>query len=102
MSRCLSMRASLMTREEVIEGYGRARFEALIGRAVVVLKEDRRLVGLDRLRVSLAREACEVAIGCPRRTYEPSRRLLRSGSVPAFCDELVAACALRLKVDGHV
>lgn len=89
-------------REEIIRGYGRKRFEELVGRAWVILHEDRRLVGLDRLRLALAREACAVAVGCPVRTFVPPSGTWKSGGIPVFCNELIAACALRLQLGGYV
>lgn len=91
-----------MTREDVIKLYGRKRFWELVGLASVILHEDGRLVGFDRLRLALAREACEVAVGCPLRTFVPPVGTWKCGEIPVFCNELIAACALRLKLDGHI
>lgn len=87
---------------DVVRDYGRERFAALVVDAVLILKEDRRLTGLDRLRVALARQAAFRAIGGPARPFVPSRSVWKTGPPPFFCDELVAACALRLKLDGKV
>lgn len=82
----------------------RRRFDDLVGRAVVILKEDRRLVGLDALRLALGRAAVMRALTGEFRAFIPPRKLWRGdgGPVPSFCDELVAAVALRLRLDGFV
>lgn len=86
----------------LVERYGRGRFAELVTAGVMILKEDRRLVGLDILRRALAREAALRAIGMPARAFVPPRSTWRTGAVPLFCDELVAACALRLRLAGKV
>lgn len=85
-----------------VQDYGKEAYASLVGRAVVILKEDRRLVGLDRLRFALARAAVLRAIGGEVKSFVPPKELWKSGAIPVFCNELVAACALRLKLDGHV
>ena len=87
---------------EVIGRYGSARYEALVGRAFAILKEDPRLVGCDKLRMEMARTASRRAIGCERRSFVPSKGVWRGGAIPEFCEELISACALRLNLDGHV
>lgn len=89
-----------MTREEAIAAYGRERLDELIWRATIILKDDRRLAGLSRLTAAMALTAAERAIGCPIKTFVTSKGIWRGpGVLPSFCEELVAACALRLQLD---
>lgn len=87
----------------VIRRYGVGEYRRLVAEAVVILHEDRRLVGCDRLRRLLAEHACERAIGCSRRSFTPPRELWSgSHSIPSFCEELISAVALRLRLSGRV
>lgn len=88
------------SQQRVIRDYGGVRFRALVGEAVVILKEDGRLVGLDKLRCALAVAACMRAVTGEVRAFVVPRKFGWNDVSPEWCGELVAACALRLRLDG--
>lgn len=88
-------------KEEVVERVGKARFNDVYARALMILKTDNRLVGAGKLRHALAQEAATQALG-GRRHYIPPPWLLGGNNHEGLnlCTELIAALLLRLRLDG--
>jgi hypothetical protein len=77
-----------------IKSVGEGAFEQLRVRAIVLLKDDGRLVGADKLRTAFAHEVALRATGAPVRVFVPPSGW-NTGAID--CDELIESAAERLE-----
>lgn len=78
----------MKTEKEHIAEIGEDKFEHAVGRALFRLRQDGRLVGLDKIRNAVAREAALQATGFPKRPL----------NLPKACGEMTIS--MREIIDG--
>jgi hypothetical protein len=70
---------SKFSESEHIDTVGLDRYEAAVGRAMMRLKNDTRLLGAVKLRLELAEQMAFVATGAPRRPFALAKYEARFG-----------------------
>lgn len=73
-----------------IEAIGEAVFDAALAKATMAVRQDNRLIGLDKIRVPLAFEAALLATGFPPRGFS-------LGKGPSMTHEIMEICEETLK-----
>ena len=72
-----------------IETVGGAVFDAALAKAAMQIRQDRRLVGLDKIRIPLAFEAALLATGFPPRGFSLGKTVEMTVEMQAICEEVL-------------
>jgi hypothetical protein len=81
-----------------IETIGDEKFDAALAKATIEVRQDRRLVGLEKIRQPLAFEAALLATGFPRRGFSLGKGQTMTVEIMEICEEVLKKATDAAKV----